>query len=79
MSDDTKTGTELVPHAAEAQLVEMETDRVPDLGSAVTQLQKAVAQMAPDDLVFEFSQESSDKKQTTHLRLRAYRRGNGSG
>jgi hypothetical protein len=46
---------------------------VNDLASAVSQLNAAISKMAPDDVSFEVSQERSDSRSTTRLRLRAYK------
>jgi hypothetical protein len=63
---------EVVPRVRNADLVEVETDKV-DLQSAVRELQTAVATMCPDDVVFEYSNAQAGGRSTTHLRLRCYR------
>jgi hypothetical protein len=64
---------QLVPQVQPASAVEID-DQMRDLGAAVLQLQAVCKQMVPDDLVFEFSQDSTAQRSTTRLRLRAYRK-----
>jgi hypothetical protein len=68
-----RRGSELVPQTQSASVVEFD-DQVRHLGAAVLQLQTVCKQMVPDDLVFEFSQDSTAQRSTTRLRLRAYRK-----
>jgi hypothetical protein len=65
---------QLVPQIGNADLVEVETTTVPDLATAVGQLQNLLGDMRPDD----FSLELEVDRIRTKLRLRAYRhRSNG--
>jgi hypothetical protein len=66
-----RRGSELVPQSVnKAVAVTVDTDQVHNVASAVAQLQDAIKNMQPDDVVFEFKQ---DKDGSAHLRLRAYR------
>jgi hypothetical protein len=63
-----------VPRTSSADLVEMESDQVPNIASAVTQLQAAIRDMRADGISLEFSREQGDGRSKSHFRLRAYRR-----
>jgi hypothetical protein len=69
MSDSTA----IVPKVSSADLVEVETTTVPDLATAVGQLQNLLGDMRPDD----FSLELEVDRIRTKLRVRAYRHKNG--
>jgi hypothetical protein len=70
MSDSTA----IVPKISSADVVEVESDTVPNLAGAITQLQNTLAAMKPDDFSLEFEQD----RVRTRFRLRAYRhRSNG--
>jgi hypothetical protein len=49
-------------------------DRLPDLATALAQMQSAIHAMAPDDVVVELDHEHSESRSMTRLRFRAYRR-----
>jgi hypothetical protein len=68
-SEERRT-TELVPQVKTATSLEVESNEVRDLGSAVTQLQSIIAKMEPDDLVLELHKDKSQ----VNFRLRAYRK-----
>jgi hypothetical protein len=63
----------LVPKVSSADVVEVESATVPDLATAVGQLQSVLGSMKPDDFSLEFE---SDRVRT-RFRLRAYRHKNG--
>jgi hypothetical protein len=52
----------------------VETDRLPDLASALAQMHDAIRGMAPEDVVVELDHEHSESRSMTRLRFRAYRR-----
>ncbi len=70
-----ESGTSLVPQTSTAALVEVESDQVRDVASALAQLQAAIAQMSPDDVSFEYREDRSASRSSRTLRLRAYRKG----
>jgi hypothetical protein len=72
-----RESTAIVPHQGTADIVEIQSDKVPDIAGAVSQLQKAISEMAPHDLCVEFNSEQSGGRSSTHFRLRAYRYKNG--
>jgi hypothetical protein len=51
----------------------VEADRLPDLATAIAQMQAAVGDMRPDDITIEFNAEQSGSRSVTHFRFRAYR------
>ncbi len=71
-SEETRS---LVPQLVnKAVVVEVDSTEVPDIGSALLQLQSAIKQMTPDDISLEYSEDRSATRSTTRLRLRAYRK-----
>jgi hypothetical protein len=70
-----KRSSELVPQtASKAVAVEVDSTEVRDLGAALMQLSSVVKDIAPSDLVFEYSGDASATRSTRHLKLRAYRK-----
>jgi hypothetical protein len=66
--------TAIVPHqAGTADVVELQSEAVPNIAAAVAQLQKAIADMCPDDVIVEYNAEQSGGQSKTSFRLRAYR------
>jgi hypothetical protein len=62
----------IVPRTAD--LVEFESDQLPDVGAALAQLQAAIRDMRADDLNIEFTNtQDGDGRSKSHFRLRAYR------
>jgi hypothetical protein len=51
----------------------VEADRLPDLATAIAQMQAAIGDMRPDDVTIEFNSEQSGSRSVTHFRFRAYR------
>jgi hypothetical protein len=66
---------ELVPQQETRKAVSIEVDAaVRDLGAALMQLSSVVKDIAPQDLVFEYTEDHSAARSTRSLRLRAYRK-----
>jgi hypothetical protein len=61
--------TSLVPQTHTATALEVSAP-VRDIAGAIAQLQDAIREMKPDDVVFEVKQEPGGAQ---HMRLRAYR------
>jgi hypothetical protein len=64
----------IVPRTGSADVVEFETDKLPDVGAALAQLHAAIRDMRADDLSIEFTNTNDgDGRSKSHFRLRAYR------
>jgi hypothetical protein len=60
----------IVPKISSADVVEVESEAVPNFAGAITQLQQVLGNMRPDDFSLEYER---DRDGRTKLRFRAYR------
>lgn len=65
---------ELTVKQNKAGLIEASSDAIANLPDAISQLQRTIGSMRPDDLSIEFSSETNGDKSRTLFRFRAYRR-----